>query len=142
MTLPALAMHERVMEMQAALFAQPESHITIEPVHYFAHGLYGREVTLPAGCTAVGYSHAQEHICIISKGRVKVVSEEGVDEIVAPATMIIPRGRKNCVHALEETVWTTIHASNAKSAHEAEATLLLPDSEVPLILTATTEVLP
>lgn len=124
-----LARLEHVMALQAKMQAMPEHQIVIEPTHIFAHGLYAREVTLPEGSTAVGYAHAQEHICIISKGRVLVVGEDGTQEIVAPATMIIPRGRKNCVHALEETVWTTIHASPAKTVDEAEAALILPDAE-------------
>jgi len=123
-------LHERVMALQSQMLAMPEHQILIEPTHYFAHGLYGREVTLPVGSTAIGHSHAQEHICIISKGRVQVVSEDGVREIAAPATLVIPRGRKNCVHALEETVWTTIHASDAITPDEAEATLILPDAEI------------
>jgi quercetin dioxygenase-like cupin family protein len=122
-------MRGHVFALQDAMLARPDLHIRIEPTHYFAHGLYGRAVTLPAGSTAVGHAHAQEHICIISKGRAQVVSEDGVSEITAPATLIIPAGRKNCVHALEETVWTTVHASEAKSPEEAEDTLILPEAE-------------
>lgn len=120
-------LRRHVYALQDAMLARPDLQIAIEPTHYFAHGLYGREVTLPAGSTAVGHAHAQEHICIISKGWVRVVSEDGVREFAAPATLIIPAGRKNCVHALEETVWTTVHASEAHSPEEAEAALILPD---------------
>ena len=109
------------------MLAMPEHQIVIEPVHRFAHGLYAREVTLPAGSTATGMIHGQEHICIISKGRALVVTDDGAQEYAAPATLIVPRGRKNCVHALEETVWTTIHATRAKSVADAEATLILPE---------------
>lgn len=119
-----------VMALQAQMHAMPEHQIVIEPVHTFAHGLYAREVTLPAGSTAVGHAHAQEHIVILSKGRVLVVGEHGTEELAAPHTMIVPKGRKNCVHALEETVWTTVHASPAKTAEEAEAALVLSDAEV------------
>jgi len=124
-----LGANARVFALQSRMLAMPEHHIQIVPAHYFAHGLYAREVTLPAGSTAVGHMHAQEHICIISKGRVQIVTEGGVEEISAPATMIIPRGRKNCVHALEETVWTTIHSSDAKTVEDAEDALILPDAE-------------
>lgn len=124
---PGAALRARVMALQSQMLGMTEHHIQIEPVHRFAHGLYAREVTLPQGSTAVGYMHAQEHVCIISKGRVQVVTEDGVEEIAAPATMIIPAGRKNCVHALEETVWTTIHATDLKTVAEAEAALILPD---------------
>ena len=123
----AAPMDERVLALQSRMLAMPDHQIVIEPRHYFAHGLYAREVTLPEGSTAIGYRHAQEHICIISQGRVKVVSEDGVREIAAPATMIIPAGRKNCVHALEETVWTTVHASDAATPDEAFAALVIPE---------------
>ena len=120
-------MDERVLALQSRMLAMPNHQIVIEPRHFFAQGLYAREVTLPEGSTAIGYRHAQEHICIISQGRVQVVSEDGVVEIAAPATMVIPAGRKNCVHALEETVWTTIHASDVKTPDDAFAALVLPE---------------
>jgi len=123
-TLPAI---DRVRAMEAALMAVPEHHIEIVPVHRFAHGLYVREVSFPAGCIAVGHMHAQEHVTIISKGRLKIVTEDGVSEVTAPATFVVPAGRKNCVHVLEDAVWTTIHACQAKTADEAEALLILPD---------------
>jgi quercetin dioxygenase-like cupin family protein len=123
-TLPAI---DRVRAMEAALFAVPEHHIEIVPVHRFAHGLYVREVSLPAGCIAVGHMHAQEHVTIISKGRLQIVTEDGVEEVTAPATFIVPAGRKNCVHVLEDAVWTTIHASDARTVDEAEALLIMPE---------------
>ena len=120
-------MDERVLALQSRMLAMPDHQIVIDPRHHFAHGLYAREVTLPEGSTAIGYRHAQEHVCIISQGRVQVVSEDGVREIAAPATMVIPAGRKNCVHALEETVWTTVHASDAATPDEAFAALVIPE---------------
>lgn len=124
-----IGLNDRVMALQSQMMAMTEHHIQIVPVHRFAHGLYAREVTLPAGSTAVGYRHAQEHIVVLSKGRVQIVTEGGTVEVAAPATMIVPAGRKNCVHALEETVWTTVHASAAATVEEAEAALILPDAE-------------
>lgn len=129
LTAPVVPMRSRVMALQRQMQAMPEHHIHIEPVHRFAQGLYAREVTLPAGSTAVGHCHAQEHIVVISKGRVRVVTESGAEEIAAPATMIVPKGRKNCVHALEETVWTTVHATPATTPEEAEASLIMTDGE-------------
>lgn len=120
-------MRAHIAALESAMMAMPEHHITIEPVHRFAEGLYAREVTLPAGSTATGLIHGQEHLCIISRGRVLVVTDEGAQEFAAPATMIVPRGRKNCVHAIEETVWTTVHATPARTVEDAEAMLILPD---------------
>ena len=125
--LPTETLSENVLALQAAMLAMPEHHIQIKPSHTFAHGLYAREVTLPAGCAAIGHAHAQEHICFITRGRVQIVGKDGVSEITAPAMLVVPAGRKNCVHALEETVWTTVHASEAKTVEEAEQTLIIPE---------------
>jgi quercetin dioxygenase-like cupin family protein len=121
---PTLPMASRVRALQSEMLAMPEHHIDIPITHRFADGLYSREAILPAGSTAVGHIHAKEHICIISKGRVLVVSEGGTEEITAPSTRIVPAGVKNCVHALEETVWTTIHACDAKTVENAEDLLI------------------
>ena len=127
MTALAPPMDTRILALQSRMLAMPEHQIAIPPRHTFAHGLYAREVTLPAGSTAIGFRHAQEHICIISQGRVQVVTEDGAEEIAAPATLVVPAGRKNCVHAIEETVWTTIHASDAQTPDEAFAALVMPE---------------
>lgn len=123
---------DQIAELERSMHASPDK-IEIEPRHHFAHGLYAREVTLPAGSTAVGHRHKQEHICVISKGRALVVTEEGATEISAPCTMIVPAGRKNCVHAIEETIWTTIHAAESKDVAELERQLIERE-EPPLCL--------
>jgi quercetin dioxygenase-like cupin family protein len=87
-----------------------------------------REVTLPAGSTAIGHRHRQEHVCVISKGRALVITEDGRQEISAPCTMIVPAGRKNAVHALEEVVWTTVHAADSRDIDELEALLVEHDA--------------
>lgn len=124
LTAPVVPMRSRVMALQSAMLAVPEHHIELPLRHWFADGLYMREATLPAGSTAVGHIHAKEHFCIMSKGRVQVVTEAGTQEITAPATMVVPAGRKNCVHAIEESIWTTVHATDATTVEDAENTLI------------------
>ena len=122
----APAIRDRIARLEAAMHAAPEK-LNLEPVHRFAQGLYARELTLPAGCIAVGHIHGQEHICIVSKGRVEVISETGGARIVeAPATFTVPRGTKNCVRAITDTVWTTIHATDETDVAKIEAAVLLP----------------
>lgn len=127
----AIAIRADIAALETAMLAM-DSQIHIEPVHSFARGLYAREVTLPAGCTATGLIHAQEHFCFISRGRVLVLSETGgAREVVAPAMFTVPRGTKNCVHAVEETVWTTVHATELRDVAEIERAMTMPthDSE-------------
>lgn len=120
---PALSQREEIAALESAMRAHPD-RIRIEPRHSFAAGLYVREVTLPAGSTAIGHRHRQEHVCIISAGRAVVIDDDGAIEICAPHTMIVPAGRKNCVHAIEETIWTTVHAAESRDVAELERLLV------------------
>lgn len=116
----------QVDALASAMHAMPEAQVHIEPRHIFSDGLYGREVRLPAGTVAVGHRHKQAHICIISAGKCLVVAEDGTTEIEAPATFVVPVGRRNCVHAITDTVWTTVHAvpNEARDVEAIEALLV------------------
>ena len=74
--------------------------------HYFAPGMYAREITIPKGVTLVGAIHKTENLCILSKGKLQLVTDEGTVVIDAPATITCKAGAKNAALALEESVWT------------------------------------
>lgn len=80
--------------------------------HHFAPGVYAREMLIPKGVTLTGAIHKTEHLSIVSKGRILVTTDEGVKEISAPYTFISKPGAKRAGYAIEETVWTTIHATD------------------------------
>lgn len=79
--------------------------------HYFAPGMAAREMTIPAGVVLTGAVHRHEHLCTVSKGRILVSTDDGMKEIVAPATFASKAGAKRVGYAIEETVWTTYHAT-------------------------------
>jgi len=80
--------------------------------HYFADGIYAREMFMPAGAILTGAVHKTMHMCILSKGHVRIASEDGPIDLVAPATITAPPGTKRAIYALEDSVWTNIHATN------------------------------
>lgn len=127
-----LAIRHAIAGLESALHEATALQVHLEPVHRFAQGLYSRELTLPAGTIAVGHRHAQEHICIVSAGECEVLSETGGARVVkAPATFIVPPETKNCVRALTDTVWTTVHATDLRDVDAVEAALLMsPDREL------------
>ena len=79
--------------------------------HHFADGIYAREMFLPAGALITGAVHKTKHMCILSQGRVRVATDDGPVELVAPATLIAYPGAKRAIYALEDSVWTNIHAT-------------------------------
>lgn len=96
-----------IARLQSALEAMPE-HVEFEKRHFFAQGVYARELTIPKGVCLVGRMHTQSQINIISKGDISVLTGAEVVRIKAPFTLVTPPGVKRAGFAHEETVWTTI----------------------------------
>lgn len=96
------------------------AYVEIEPEHRFANGIYTREVTIPAGTILTGRIHKTQHICVVSKGRIRVWSEEfGLQEIRAPYSFVSSIGTRRVGYAMTDTVWTTVHA-NPKNITDIE----------------------
>lgn len=100
-------MRAKVYRLESEIAKLPQVDCPVR--NFFAEGLYAREMTLPAGTVITGAVHKAEHITIISKGRVQVVRQDGVQEFCAPCIFISPPNTKNAVHVIEDAVWTTFH---------------------------------
>lgn len=95
--------------------------------HAFTPGLYIREITMPAGTVVTSAIHKTRHPFIISKGRVRVVSEtEGAVEYEAPHRGITEPGTRRLLLVIEETVWTTFHATDLTDVAEIAKEILEP----------------
>jgi hypothetical protein len=108
---PNLEFRDAIKHAEASILECDQTEI--DPVHYFCDGLYAREITIPAGTVLTGKIHSKEHINIISKGKIAVATEAGYKEIEAPATIVSMPNTKRIGYAIEDTVWTTIHANPA-----------------------------
>ena len=80
-----------------------------EPKHFFAPGMYLRELTVPAGMLLVGKTHKYAHFLVVTKGRAEIISEFG-RTIVEPGHISVSQaGVKRIVLALEDTQFITVH---------------------------------
>lgn len=124
---PAVApARSQIEELEAAMLQYPQTEL--QTAHYFADGLYAREIRIPAGVLLTGKVHAAEHLNILSKGRITVWTEDGMRELCAPHAMVSRPGTKRVGLAHEDSVWTTIHANlrNTTDLDELEAVLIEP----------------
>lgn len=92
--------------------------------HYFSKGLYCREMAIPANTVMTGATHKQDHMCILIKGKCKVVSEEFIDVIEAPYIYASKAGTKRAIYAYSDLVWVTAHATNETDINILEQTLV------------------
>jgi len=106
---PFVGIRQKVERLERIIEQVPQVECPV--VHHFADGMYAREMTIPAGVVLTGAIHRTEHLSTISKGRILVTTDEGEKEICAPHTFVSKPGAKRAGLAIEETVWTTYHAT-------------------------------
>lgn len=122
-----VTVRDNILALERMMLAEPQ--MDLEPIHYFADGIYARELVIPAGTLIVGKIHRTRHLNIVSKGKIAVVTESGEKVISAPCTFVAEAGTKRVGFALEDTVWTTIHASKETDLVKLEDELIAPSFE-------------
>lgn len=117
-----------IMALQQCMQEQPNQ---IQPpvLHHFAPGMYGREILLPADSLTVGKIHKHAHLNIISMGKCRVLTEDGVQSLEAPYTFVSKPGTKRVVYAITDVVWTTCHLAESTGLEEIEAEVIAPSYE-------------
>ena len=101
---PAINVREKVARLESALENVPQVDCPVR--HYFAPGLFAREITIPAGTCLVGAVHKTENLAVLSAGRLRLVTDNGTVEISAPYTLTVKPGQKNAAVAMDTAVWT------------------------------------
>lgn len=81
--------------------------------HYFAPGIYVRQVTMPAGHGIIGHEHKTEHLNVVLTGSALVWMDGAVQKITAPATFKSSPGVRKVLLILEDCTWQTIHPTHA-----------------------------
>lgn len=110
-----------------SMVGMPEPDIREEM--YFADGLVAKELWRAAGTVIVGMKHKKESIAFLLSGSMRVWDEDnGPRDIHAPSTWVRPAGVQQVSLALTDSMFTCVHASNAKSEEEAARDVIEEDS--------------
>jgi hypothetical protein len=115
---------ESLLAMESAMREMPQ--VELEVVHHFSPGIYARELRIPKGTILTGKIHRHEHLNIISQGDITVLTESGMQRITAPHTLLSLPGIKRAGYAHEDTVWTTIHATDETDLAKLEELFIAP----------------
>jgi hypothetical protein len=99
-----VSMQDKVENLEEALKNVPQVDCPVK--HYFAPGMYAREITIKKGTVLTGAIHKTENLVVLSCGRLQLVTESGTIEISAPHILTVKPGTKNAAYALEDSVWT------------------------------------
>lgn len=98
---------DQIVALQEVMMGYEQVECPVK--HYFAPGLYAREITMPAGACVVGKIHKHAHVNTISQGRCRVVTEFGSEILEAPVSFVSQVGTKRAVYAETDVIWTTYH---------------------------------
>lgn len=102
-----------IFKLEECLLAMAQASTPLQ--HFFANGLYARRLDIPKGCALTGAIHKHENIAILAQGDITIVTEEGIQRLIAPFVLVSKQGIKRAGFAHEDTVFITVHATNAKT---------------------------
>ena len=110
---------EKINLLESEMMRHKQVELQIK--HYFAKGLYAREMTVPAGTLISGLVHRTETIGILTKGSMLIWREDGTTEtVIAPFTHTGKPGVKRIGYAKDEVVWTTFHQTELTDLDKIE----------------------
>ncbi|MEH6435772.1 hypothetical protein [Massilia sp. DD77] len=91
-----------------------------EVVNHFSHGVYGRELRIPAGSVVVGHIHKFENMNVLLEGEMSVVTEEGVKRVGPGFLIVSPPGTKRAAYAHTDCRWLTVHGTHETDVDKIE----------------------
>lgn len=125
---------QRIRRLEDDIRKLPQADIPTE--HTFGPGFYARTITIPAGGTLTGKIHATEHIFIVSKGDITLVTGEGGSlvrkRVQAPYQAVCAPGVKRAGYAHTEVVCTNVHITPETNLDKLEALLIAPEKHLEL----------
>lgn len=98
--------------------------------HHFAPNVYMRQMDAPAGAIVVSKMHRTEHMNILLKGSLSVITEHGIEYLKAPLILKSDAGTKRIGYFHEDSSWVTVHPTELTDLEEIEAQVIVPESEI------------
>lgn len=111
-------------------FLAPMPQVEMEPRHYFADGMYGRVLPIPADTVVVGKIHRHEHLVALIKGEATINTDRGMERIRAPHVWISPPGAKRALVTHTDCEFMTCHLNptNTRDLDDLEADIIIPEA--------------
>ena len=113
--------------------SQKELHEKNPVKHSFADGCYIREIFNPAGDLLVTKIHKKEHPFFLMKGKMSILTEDGVKHVQAPHHGITKPGTKRIIYTHTDCVFVTVHATDKTDVDEIEKEVIANDFNDPAI---------
>jgi hypothetical protein len=117
---------EAIQSVEDIIKTFPQAEIQTN--HYFAGGVYEREILVPAGTLITGKIHLTEHLAKLVSGVLRIWSEREQGIFTGPLTFISEPGAKRIGYAETDVVFSTFHAVGDNTDVEAIEQALVVDT--------------
>ena len=91
-----------------------------EVVNHFSHGVYGRELRIPAGSVIVGHIHKFTNMNVLLEGVMTVITESGPQRVGPGFLVVSPPGTKRAAYAHTDCRWLTVHGTHETDVDKIE----------------------
>ena len=125
-----MTLENQITNIEGALVGK-ELH-DLNPVkHSFADGCYIREIFNPAGLLLVTKIHKKKHPFFLMKGKMSILTEEGIKHVEGPHHGITYPGTKRIIYTHTDCVFITVHATDSTDIQEIEEEVIAKDFQDP-----------
>ena len=111
--------HADILERQMLeniLMGEPNTYLGAEfsenVNHYFAPGIYVRELHMPKGMVLVGHKQKTETVNIFLKGKVALIEDGELIYREAPFTYVAPAKHRKVGYVIEDMIWLNVFSSD------------------------------
>jgi len=101
--------------------------------HTFTDNCYVREIFNPAGQVIVTKIHKKEHPFFLMKGKMSILTEDGVVYLEAPHHGITKPGTKRIIYTHTDCIFITVHGTDKKTPEEVEEEVIAKNFDDPVI---------
>lgn len=113
-------------EFESKLRAMPPVEMPV--TEYFSHGVYARELFIPAGTALTGKVHKFDNLNILLEGEIAVLTADGTVKRLGPGFVeVAPPGMKRVAVAVTDTRWMTVHGTHERDTAKIEAEFVAQD---------------
>jgi len=109
-----------------------EEQVEIPTLEFVASGLYTREIIIPKGTALISRVWKDPYVDIMISGDISVVTDKGLQRYTGYNLFVGVPGRKRAGYAHDDTVWVSVHKTDAKS-HEGLLELMSVPNEQDLL---------
>lgn len=121
--MPVVPDNRKVELLEAAMLTQEQTDVPLE--HVFVGGMYMRQGKMAAGTVLVGHEHRKDHLNVLLTGRISVITDGVIQNVVAPCVFVSCKGAKKIIYAHEDSIMANVLATDAMTPEDAEAELVI-----------------